>query len=298
MNISLNTRSLSKKMFLAWGLFVLLVLIWGSSFILMKRGLDGFHHLQVTALRICFACIVLITFTLSLKKMKDLPLKHWKVLLTVGLCGNLIPGTIFPFIETRIDSSIVAMLNAMTPIFTFLIAYFCFSYKANIKQVIGVSLGILGSISFTLIDHTGFMVFKPFALMTLIACLGYAISTIVAKEYLKDIDPLLISTTAIFFITPLTISYLFSTDFIERLQTPEGLKSFGYIAILGVFGTAVAMTLYQVLLKLVSPVFASSTTFVIPLVALAWGLFDGEKFLHFHILSIALILTGVYLTKK
>ena len=185
----------------------------------------------------------------------------------------------------------------MTPIFTFLLAWLGFRYEVHRKQVIGVFVGFMGSLSFAFVQ-TGDLEFKPFALIILIACMSYAVSTMVAKHYLKLVSPLLIALASISMITPIALTYLLTTDFVEVVQTPVGLRSLGYLTILGALSTGAAFILYQILLKKVGPVFAAMVTYVIPVVAMVWGVLDGEELSSLHILGMVLILTGVYLTKR
>lgn len=278
-----------------WGVFILLSLIWGTSFILIKKGLEAYTPFQVVSLRVITAFIVLLF--LIIPSLKKIPFRYWPYFLLVGLCGSLIPGTVFGIAQTRVDSSIAAMLNSMTPIFTFLLAWLGFRYKVHRKQVIGVFVGFIGSLNFAFVQ-TGDLKFEPFALIVLIACTSYAISTMISKHYLKSVSPLFIALASISMITPIALTYLLTTDFLDIARTPVGLRSLGYLSILGALSTGAAFILYQSLLKKVGPVFAAMVTYVIPLVALGWGVLDGEQLSSLHILGMTLILTGVYLTKQ
>ena len=98
---------------------------------------------------------------------------------------------------------------------------------------------------------------------------------------------------------PVAAVYLFSTDFINITDTNEkGYMALGYIALLSVVGTSVAVIIFNNLINNSSAIFASSVTYLIPIVAILWGVFDGEQITELHLLAVSVILSGVYLVNK
>lgn len=281
-------------------LFILiaLALTWGSSFILMKRGLVAFSSEQVAALRI-FIAFLFVSPLLFIHFKKEL-LKHWKAFLGMGMFGNFIPAFLFTKAETGISSALTGMLNSLTPLFTVIVGILFYQLKTSWLSILGVIIGFIGAI-ILLYNGDG----APegnnilFSLYVVLATVFYALSVNIIKRHLGGINSITATVLAMTFIGPLAGIYLFSTDFVYRLQTnPEALGSLGYVTILGIFGTALSVMIFNVLIKNTNAVFASSVTYLIPIVAIMWGVVDGEPIQWFHFLGVGVILVGVYLVAR
>ncbi|QNR23124.1 DMT family transporter [Croceimicrobium hydrocarbonivorans] len=279
---------------LAWAMFVLLALIWGSSFILMKRGLESFDFAQIGMLRIATAWI--FTVIIAFRKFK-----FWKKVDTmpsaiVGYFGNAIPYILFPLAVTRLDSSLVGILNSLVPLFTLIIGLIWFGVRVRWIGVTGIILGFAGALWLLLpglqidADKLGFGIYP------IIATVCYALSINTINSKLKDLDSLSITLFSTSTVGPLALIYVFSTDFLEIMQTnPNAWLNLGYISIMGIVGTSLAVILFNYLIKGTSSLFAASVTYAIPLVALLWGIWDGEDVGPEHLVGMLLILAGVYL---
>jgi drug/metabolite transporter (DMT)-like permease len=287
-------KSVSNKL-LAWFLLLMLVFVWGSSFILMKRGLVTFSSSEVATLRITITFIFLLPF--FIRNIKKVEKKHWKLIALSGLIGNGIPAYLFTKAQTGIDSSLAGILNSLTPLFTLIVGLSFFGQKTKWFNIAGVFIGLAGAIGLlTLNGKTAFNNNLVYGIYVIIATILYAFNINIVKKYLTSINSFTYSSIAFFFIgVPATI-YLFSTDFIFKAQTAEkSMESLVYIIILAVVGTALATVAYNYLLKISSVLFAASVTYMMPLVAVLWGVFDGESFCLTSIIWIALILLGVFL---
>lgn len=287
-----------KSKLLHWAILLVLVFTWGSSFILMKRGLVAFPSMQVGALRITTVFFSIVPFVIH--KIKDIPKDKWKYLLIVGLAGNGAPAFLFAYAQTAIDSYLAGILNSLTPLFTLLLGVLFFRVKSTLMKVLGVFIGLGGAIG--LISVSGDNTFNfnmGYGIFIVIATICYAINVNVIKTYLNDLKAVHITGFSYIFTGIPCVIFLFLTDFPERIVAQEyGMESFLYILILGVFGTAVALTLFNYLIKLTSALFASSVTYMIPIVAVLWGVFDGEEFKISYFAWIALILIGVYMVNR
>ncbi len=279
---------------LAWGMFVLLALIWGSSFIIMKRGLESFSYIQIGMLRIATAWI----FTLIIAFRK---LKLWKKADTapsaiVGYFGNAIPYVLFPLAVTQLDSSLVGILNSLVPLFTLIIGLIWFKVRVRWIGVTGLILGFAGALWLLL---PGIQVNPDnlaYGLYPILATICYALSINTINSKLHHLDSLSITLFSTTTAGPLALIYVFSTDFLEILETdPQAWVNLGYISILGIVGTSLAVILFNYLIKGTSSLFAASVTYAIPLVALLWGVWDGENVGLEHFIGMLLILAGVYL---
>ena len=284
--------------FINWLILVSLALIWGSSFILMKRGMEVFSSGQVAALRIFIAFLFLSPLIFSHVK-KD-SLKHWKAFLAMGVIGNLIPAFLFTNAEIGLSSSLAGALNSLTPMFTLLVGLLLFNAKTGWINAVGIIVGFIGALGLLMVGKTnamdsGFL----FIFYVVLATICYAFSVNIIKKYLSEVNSTTATVWAMMFIGPIAGAYLFTTDFADRLTTsPMALQSMGFICILAIFGTAISVIVFNVLIKNTSPIFASSVTYLIPIVAMGWGIFDDESVLVQHFAWIGLILAGVYLVNK
>lgn len=281
-----------------WLLLLFLALIWGSSFILMKRGLESYSSNQVAALRIVIAYLALLP--IIIKGFKNIKGKYWWYLLIAGLLGSAIPAFLFPLAQTHISSSMTGMLNSLVPLFTVIIGLIAFGMKLRIKRFSGVLLGLVGAIGLLSVKGLNFGEgHLEYALLVVIATICYATNVNFIKKYLEPINSIDITAFGFFFTGPIAGFYLFTTDFSSILvEDPAAKINLIYIAILAIFGTALAVILFNVLIKKVSAVYASSVTYIIPIFALLWGFLDGEEILFMHIVWISVILSGVYVVNR
>jgi len=284
-----------KKSNVKWLLLLALALIWGSSFILMKQGLKVFRPDQLAAIRIAIACLA--SFPLIASRLKTVPRVSLKYILVVGLFGSAIPAFLFATAQTRINSSLAGMLNALTPMFTMLLGGFFFHFKFTNRQMLGVGIGFLGAAGLILVRSDGGLSSDAgYASLIVIACLFYGLSVNTIKTFLGNIESLIISGISLSFVGIPYAIYLLNTDFIDKLQhVPGAWHSFGFICLLGLMGTALSNVLYFQMVKISSPLFASAVTYLIPVVALFWGFADGEALNPLHFIAMAGILGGVFL---
>ncbi|MEX2597979.1 MAG: DMT family transporter [Salibacteraceae bacterium] len=298
MNLKFNCPFMTinfKRPFVQWITLILLALTWGSSFILMKKGLIYYAPEEVAAFRISIAMLVLLP--ISLANLKSIKGKVLPVFAT-GLFGNAIPAFLFAIAQTEIPSSLSGMLNSLTSLFTLLIGIVFFKTAAVRFQIIGVLIalvGALGLIGFgNLLD---FGIHGKYAVLVIIASGCYGIGVNIIKFYLHDIKPTHITSISFLMVGPLLLLYLLmGTDFMAHInEGHDALIGLGYLAVLGVIGTAIAVIIFNRLIKETTAVFASSVTYLIPVVALGWGLIDGENITLDQSLYLLLILGGIFL---
>lgn len=280
-----------------WNYLIILALIWGSSFILIKRGLVGLSAIQVGSLRIIFASIFLIL--IGFKSLFLIPRNKWKHIVLTAVCGTFLPAYLFAISQTELDSSVTAILNSLTPLNTLLIGTLAFSVGFQKRQLWGVFIGLAGSLLLVL---NGAMNHPEqnylYAILVIIASICYAINVNLIKKHLSDLSPLSITTGnfSILFFPALFI--LFTSGYTEMVHIEKVQNATLYILILGVIGTGIANILFFKLIQIASPVFASSVTYLIPLVAFSWGILDNESLTPIQFLGAFIILIGVYLSAK
>ena len=279
-----------------YGLLLVLGIIWGSSFILMKKGIIVFSTKEVAMLRLGIAWLTLLPFTF--KSIKRIPKKAWKPLAIVGLFGNGIPAFLFTEAQSVLDSSLIGILNALVPLFTFIIAVFVFKTKWKTTNLVGIFIGLTGAI--WLIADGGLVLDQAhYAWLIVIATLCYSISLNTIKVYLQKMSSIQISSFAFMFVGPPCILGLAFSDFYPTLMSTKGSwQALTYITILAVLGTSIALVLFNKLVKNSTAIFASSVTYLIPIIAVFWGIIDGEQISINHFLAIGIIFTGIYLVNK
>ena len=281
-----------------WIILLGLAAIWGSSFILMKRGLEAYSSSQVASLRIFIAFLFLIPFAAG--NLKLAVSKKWKYLLAAGVFGNCIPAYLFTHAQTGLASSLTGMLNSLTPLFTLILGVFLFQAKIRWFNALGVIIGLSGAFGLILTnDGMSLSGSFEYAIYIIIATFMYALSVNIIKKHLNDVNSVHISAISFMFIGPITGIYLFSTDFTVVLAThPKAYSSLAYVTVLALVGTAVSLMVFNMLIKMTSAIFASSVTYLIPVVAMMWGVLDGEIITLLHLLWVIIILLGVYLVNK
>ena len=281
---------------LSWILFFSLALVWGCSFILMKKGLLYFTGKEVGLLRISIAFLVLLP--LAIKRLRTIERKYFLLLTFSGTIGSLIPAILFATSETRIDSALAGTLNSLTPLFTLVVGHFLFKQKTRWFNVVGVFIGLLGAIGLILTNTKGKMHGDLFyASLVVLATILYGVNINFIKHFFKGINALDIVVLSFFFIGIPTLVYtlVFTPVVYKMAMNPEAWIGIGYIAILAVAGTGLALILHNYLIKITTAFFASSVTYFIPAVAIILGVLDGEQLSPFFFIWFFVILTGVFL---
>jgi len=288
----------SESKLLHWIILLALALVWGSSFILMKKGLEVYPSVEVAGIRLVAAFIILLPF--AIKRFSRIPRDKWKYLVLVGL-GNAIPAFLFAEAQTKIDSSLAGILNTATPLFTLLVALLLYKYKTKWLNIAGIFIGLIGTVGLLWVSGEGNIDMNfHYGSYVIMATICYAFSLNIVKNNLREIDATSIAAFAFGSIGPFAIIYLFTaTDFVTHVSTAENsIMGLVYIIILGVFGSALAVIVFNKLVKVTTVLFSSSVTYLIPVVAILWGVWDGEIFKWIYLLWIALILIGVFMVNK
>ncbi len=289
-----HMSSQSKK----WLILIILAFVWGSSFILMKKALLGVNQVQLGALRILITAVFLLL--IGFKSLKKIKRRHWKYIIYTAILGTFFPAFLFAFALKELDSSIAAILNSLTPFNTFIFGVLFFGFVFKKRQLIGVFIGLVGTLLLILKGAS----LNPnqnywYVLLVMIASIGYALNVNMIKKYLSDLNALSITTGNFLVMILPTFFVLYYSDFFsEFTMTETQMASLGYISILAILGTGIAKILFNKLIQISTPVFSSSVTYLIPMVAVFWGLVDGEKLSFVQLVAGCIILLGVYIVNK
>lgn len=280
-----------------WVLLFLLSLIWGSSFILIKRGLVGLSPFQLGSLRMIFAATFLLV--IGFNSLKNIRQHQWKYIALTAFMGTFFPAYLFSIAQTQIDSSVSAILNSLTPLGTLVLGAFVFGLSFQRRQLFGVIIGLVGCVLLVLngaVNHPGQNYW--YATLAILGAICYSINVNLIKKYLSDVNPLSITTgNFAVLLIPATI-VLCCTDFFEIAHKSEVQTSMLFVGILAVLGTCIANVIYFRLIQMSSPIFASSVTYMLPIVAIFWGVLDHETLSPIQFLGAFIVLVGVYLSAR
>ncbi|GAA4379321.1 DMT family transporter [Hymenobacter koreensis] len=287
----------------AWLLLVLLACIWGTSFILMKKGLVVFSAMELGATRVTVAALLLLPF--ALKHVRQVEGSRIKWLLLSGIIGTFIPAFLFAYAETKLASGLAGVLNALTVAFTLLVGAVFFGQRITWLRAVGIAAGLLGTVVLILGGSGGEATPSGegnawYGLYIVLATFGYGVSINVIKSKFHGMTSMAVTSVLLLFIGgPALLYLLLFTDFVYKLQHTSGAwEAFGYIVLLATMSTAVAMVLFNKLIQQSTALFASSNTYLVPVVALGWGLLDGEVINAWHLLGMGIILLSVFIINR
>ena len=285
------------KNWTSWLVFALLAIVWGSSFILMKEGLKAFNPYQVASLRMLFAGIILLPF--AYKAIKRIPKNKLGLVIFSGILGNFIPAYLFCIAETQIDSSLAGILNSLTPMFTIIVGVLFFKVQTSMVKVLGMIIGFIGlSILLGSGKDVSFQNLS-FASLVLLATLLYGINVNILSRYMQQLGSLNVASIAFAFLMIPSICVLYFTGYFNTdFGSPIVLRALAATSVLGIIGTSMATILFYYLVKQAGMLFGSMVTYGIPVVAVAWGIWDGESLNLIQIGCLGLILFGVYIVNR
>lgn len=281
----------------SWGLFTGLSIIWGSSFILMKIGLQTLTAYQVASLRILSAGIILLPAAIA--KLRTIKRSKLPMILLSGFLGSFFPAFLFCIAETRINSALTGILNALTPVFTVIFGIAFFATPVAPKKIAGVAIGFVGLCLLFFGKGNIDLTYVSFALLVVLATVSYGLNTNMVNRYLRDIKSLEIASFAFAMLIPPCLAILWYTGFFALDFSVHNIRiSILASSVLGIFGTAVASVMYYLLIKKSGTIFTSMVTYAIPIVAIAWGTLYNEPLVFWELICLGIILAGVALTSK
>lgn len=282
-----------------WFYLIVLAIVWGSTFILMKKALIGIGPYHLGALRIVFTSFFLFSF--GYKATRHIDRKQWKWLFVSGFIGSFFPAFFLAIAETQIDSSVVSIINSLVPLNTILMGFAVFKIASTKRQIVGVIVGFIGT-SVLILKGAALNLSQNYLyiLFVVLSTVMYAANVNIIKRYLQDVKPIaiVVGNYVSIFIPALLV--LFWSDFFTEttFAHPDFKMSIIYVGILAVFGTALLKVLYYKLIQISTLAFSSSVNYLIPLVAIIWGILDGEVFTAMQGFAALIILLGVFLAQK
>ena len=289
-----------------WVLFIVLCLIWGSSFELMKLGMFENHDLskpvltpyQVAAIRILCAGLIMLPF--AIKAFKTLPQNVLLYIVLSGLIGSFFPAFLFCLAETKIGGGIAGSLNSLTPLFVVVVGALFFNLVTSTRKIVGVIIGLAGSVFLIYANsadqHVNNFLYIAFVILATIMY-GFNVNMVVKK--LTGVPSIQIAAIALAsLIIPSFIILYFTGYFSLDLLAPKIVLATTASSVLGILATAIASIMFYSLMKRAGGLFASTVTYGIPFVAIGWGLINNEHITILHVIGLIIILCGVFLANK
>lgn len=282
---------------MAWILLILMALVWGSSFILMKKSLEVYSVAEVGAGRLVMAFLFFIPLIFRTKK--QVPKDRYPFLLLSALVGYIIPAFMFALAGSKLNSSLSGMLNSLSPLWTLVIGILFFNQPKKGYQIAGIILGLVGAGLLIFSRSTGQInIGSPYALLVVVATALYGINTNNIVKNLNQLPSMAAAAFTFLFIGPICILILLNTDFFSKVINPQNWHSTAFLLLLGLLGSGVASILYNKTVQLTSGLFAASVTYIMPIIAILWGVLDGEKITMQHFAGMGVVLAGIYLVNK
>lgn len=284
---------LSKKRW-QWAAMLFLALVWGSSFILMKRGLEAFTYIQVAAIRNVFAFTILLP--VAIKNINRITRQNAKSIAIVGFAGIFFPSFLFTLAQTQISSSLAGMLNSASPLFALIVGLLFYGSRPLKTQTFGIIVGFVGAL--LLITNGNFDSISSinlYAFFILFATFGYGINANEVRHRLGGLNGVHITALSFLLIGPPALAILLSTNIQEAYKSPLFWQSLAAVLVLSAFGSVISLFVYNSLIHKTSALFATSVTYLIPIFAIMWGISDGETVGITQILGMAIVLLGVYM---
>lgn len=272
----------------------ILAIIWGSSFILMKEGLKHFSSYQVAAMRISFAGIALLPFV----KWRKVVIKagDLKYFIISGILGSAIPAFLFTAAQTKISSSLAGAINGLTPLFALLVAVVFVGVKFNKLKVYGVIVGLLGAFFLIVGQELNFDI--KYTSLAVLAAVCYGINVNIIKQKLNDYPPRLVAALPLAIISIIGVGVMLYLGFDVSWDQEQNIKSLVAIVILALVGTSLSLVMFNRLIQQTNTVFATSVTYLIPIVALFWGFLANETISSNQMIGLGFILIAIWLIRK
>ncbi len=281
----------------AWILLLLVALTWGTSFILIKKSLNTFSVIEVAAGRLFLASLFFLPF--MYRSWQKIPSAKYRYILLSAVTGYILPAFLLAKAGTKLNSSLAGMLNSLSPLFTLVIGIVFFAQPRYLLKIAGVLLGLLGSSFLIFSKSTGSLnIANPYAFLVLMATLVYGINVNTIARHLSKLPSLAMTAVTFMFIGPLALIVLLSTDFFPKIVDSNHAQSSFCLASLGMLSSGVAAVLFNRIVQIASGLFAISVTYLIPIVAIGWGLADGERISFQQYLGMGIILMGIYLVNR
>ncbi|MBK7734876.1 MAG: DMT family transporter [Chitinophagaceae bacterium] len=279
-----------------WVLFILLSIVWGSSFILMKEGLIYLSAWEVASIRVIAAGLVLLP--LAIKSFREIPNEKKGYVILSGTLGSLLPAYLFCIAEEQVSSALAGVFNSLTPVFVLFVGALFFGQSTKPGKILGITVAFLGSVLLFFSQENTQSNNIIYVMFIVIATFFYGLNVNIVNRHLKGLPSLKVVSLALVFNAIPAMVVLLNTDYFSKSFNGQFLWGTFCACILGWAGTALASVLFYKLIKQAGIVFSSMVTYGIPVVAIIWGMLYGEDVGIAQWSCMFIILLGVFLATR
>ena len=289
------------EVFLKWFYFSILVVLFGSAFVLIELSLNSFSPTQIAFFRVFFASIFLLIYSVAQGYKFNFIYKYFNLLFILGLSGTTIPFFLISWAQQTISSSETGILIGFMPLFTVLGSHYLFKYeKLTANKILGFIVGFLGLLILLLNNNENINFFNNIysKVAVIISAFFYALNALLVKK-INDIEVIPLSAAVMIFSTVQLIFLSFFSDEIYLLESEIYIDALISIIILSILSTAFATVLYYKIIQNYGPNFLSLVNYPIPVFAFFAGIvFLKEQFNFYSILSLFLVIISIYISRK
>lgn len=267
-------------------------LIWGSSYLFVDLGLRSITPFTLAAMRVICGTVFLVTVTyLAGHRLPRLG-KAWIFPAIIGFTGNALPFVMIANGQVHVSISLTAILISAVPLFTLVLAHFFSDDRFTTRKVVGALIGFGGIV----------LLFGPAAfggisahiwgqLMMLVAAMGFAITTVVAR-HMRGLNALVSASQALICAAIYTVPLAFIVE--QPLTVRPEWISLGAVLFIGVVATGGAYLIFFRLTAIAGPNFVAMNNYISPAVGVMWGVVLAGDILGWEqIIAIALIFVGI-----
>jgi drug/metabolite transporter (DMT)-like permease len=282
-----------------WSAFLLLGLIWGTSFLWIKIGVRELEPFTLVGFRLLFGLLAMSIVILVRRPAFPRSRRTWFFLVLMGITNTALPFVLITWGEVSVDSAVASVLNSSMPLFTLVIAHFFLAdERMTLPRVLGLALGFCGILllfSRDLQRGTSQGILGQLAILA--AALSYAVSSVYARRTLKEVSTLVQAFIPLVVADSLMWLGAFSLE--RPFHIPQLPLTWVAVAWLGVLGSAAAYLLYYFLLHRVGSTRTSLVTYVFPVVGVAAGVLFLDEQLDWHLaLGALLIVAGIVIVNR
>jgi drug/metabolite transporter (DMT)-like permease len=284
----------------AWLAFILLGLVWGSSFFWIKIAVQEIGPFTLVAYRLLFGALGLLGFVAFQRPALPASRRLWLAMALLGLTNTAVPFVLISWGEQYIDSGVASILNSTVPLFTMLIAHlFLLDERMSWMKLLGLAVGFGGVVLLFSQDMAGGLAVNSLLgqAAVLVAALMYAGSSVFARRVLRQVSPIL---QAFVTVTVADVLVWFATPLVESpLEVPSGGPVWIAIIWLGILGSCVAYLLYYYLIQEIGSTRTTLVTYVLPVVGITLGvIFLGEQLNLQLAAGTILVVAGVWVVNR
>ena len=289
------------RYFLKWLFFTLLVIMFGSAFLLIEISLISFKPIMIAFYRVTIAAFILYIYSYYKKYSFNFFKDNFKLLFILALTGTSLPFYLISWAQVTITSSETGILIGFMPLFTIIGSHYYFKYESlNFNKIFGFIIGFVGLLILSLNNESGLTIYENFVakFAVILGAFFYALNALLVKK-IKNVHPIPLSASVMLLSSlQLFVCIVLFNDISIMIQKVEFISMLS-ILFMGVFSTAIATVIYYKIIHDYGPSFLSLVNYPIPVFAVFVGVvFLNENLSIYSILSLCLVMLAIYISQR